>query len=126
MKLDSYYSLFIIAVLSVCVVMLYNFSVSDIHKTVYDNNMNELMNRLNHQEKSSLIVPTYNQNSYVSQNSFNDINENDLKLKSMVNVNNNNYEEKKKTRMEFYNLCYDDIINDNINIQQSPLNLYVN
>ena len=106
--------------------MLYNFSVSDIHKTVYDNNMNELMNRLNHQEKSSLIVPTYNQNSYVSQNSFNDINENDLKLKSMVNVNNNNYEEKKKTRMEFYNLCYDDIINDNINIQQSPLNLYVN
>lgn len=126
MKLDSYYSLFIIAVLSVCVVMLYNFSVSDIHKTVYDNNMNELMNRLNHQEKSSLIVPTYNQNSYVSQNSFNDINEDDLKLKSMVNVNNNNYEEKKKTRMEFYNLCYDDIINDNINIQQSPLNLYVN
>lgn len=126
MKLDSYYSLFIIAVLSVCVVMLYNFSVSDIHKTVYNNNMNELMNRLNHQEKSSLIVPTYNQNSYVSQNSFNDINEDDLKLKSMVNVNNNNYEEKKKTRMEFYNLCYDDIINDNINIQQSPLNLYVN
>lgn len=126
MKLDSYYSLFIIAVLSVCVVMLYNFSVSDIHKTVYNNNMNELMNRLNHQEKSSLIVPTYNQNSYVSQNSINDINEDDLKLKSMVNVNNNNYEEKKKTRMEFYNLCYDDIINDNINIQQSPLNLYVN
>ena len=126
MKLDSYYSLFIIAVLSVCVVILYNFSVSDIHKTIYNNNMNELMNRLNHKEKSSLIVPTYNQNSYVSQNSFNDINEDDLKLKSMVNVNNNNYEEKKKTRMEFYNLCYDDIINDNINIQQSPLNLYVN
>lgn len=126
MKLDSYYSLFIIAVLSVCVVMLYNFSVSDIHKTVYNNNLNELMNRLNHQEKSSLIVPTYNQNSYVSQNSLNDTNEDELKLKSMVNVNNNNYEEKKKTRMEFYNLCYDDIVNDNINIQQSPLNLYVN
>ena len=34
-------------------------------------------------------------------------------------------EHRKQTKMEVLNLCYQDVINDSINIQQAPKNMYI-
>ena len=105
-------SLVMITFLCLGVILLYNFSVSSIHQTHYQK---QLDSYIEHMRKSQLIVPTYNQNSYVSQNSLNNVN---------MNSKNSTEEQKKQTRMEFYNLCYDDKLNDDLNISMTPLNLF--
>lgn len=105
-------SLILIAFICVGVVLLYNFSISDIHQRDTERQLNEY---IKHIKKSQLIIPTYNQPSYISEKSLNNID---------MGPNTSKEEYKKKNRMEFYNLCYDESINDDININLVPKNLF--
>lgn len=106
-------SLIVISIICIGVVLLYNFSISDIHQKQTNKQLNDY---IQHMRKSQLIIPTYNQNSYVSENSLNNIN---------MGPKLGSEEQKKKTRMEFYNICYDENENDNLNIKLVPENLFV-
>jgi len=72
-------------------------------------------------QTSSLVVPTYSQNNYIPSP-----NNQVLNVKQVNHLNMGQPEEnRKQTKMEVLNLCYQDIINDSINIQQTPKNIYI-
>jgi hypothetical protein len=105
-------SLILISFICIGVVLLYNFSISDIHQKQTEKQLNDY---INHMRNSQLIIPTYNQSSYVSQKSMNNTN---------MGPNTGKEEDKKKSRMEYYNLCYDESLNDDLNINLIPKNLF--
>lgn len=113
-KNTKYQSLLLIGLLLILVALIYNFSILDIHK---DN-----LNIQNNKKYSGLIVPSYNEKSYISEKN---------KLNKMVyhidnkQFGNCDFENKKKNVMDIHNLCYHDIENDKINELLVPKNLHV-
>lgn len=105
-------TLILISFICIGVVLLYNFSVSDIHQKRSEKQLNDY---INHMKKSQLIIPTYNQSSYIPEKSINDID---------IGLNTKKEEDKKKTKMQYYNLCYDESLNDDLNINLIPRNLF--
>ena len=108
----KYQSLILIGILLLFIAIVYNFSLMDMHKS--ENGSSNSGN--------GLLVPSYNQNSYVSEKN---------KLNSMVyhidgeDALQSSYENRKKKRMDISNLCYHDVINDDINIALLPVGKYI-
>ena len=83
--------------------------------------MIQLPNKNPNMQTDSLVVPTYSQQNYIPSP-----NNQVLNIQQMEKLSREQPEEhRKQTKMEVLNLCYQDVINDSINIQQAPRNLYI-
>ena len=85
------------------------------------NDMIQLPNKDPAMQTDSLVVPTYSQENYIPSP-----NNQVLNLQQMEKLSKEQPEEhRKQTKMEVLNLCYQDVINDSINVQQAPKNMYI-
>jgi hypothetical protein len=89
------------------------------YKSIKD--MIQLPNKDPNMRTSSLIVPTYSQNNYIPSPNNQVLNVNQINFLNSAQPEEN----RKQTKMEVLNLCYQDVINDSINIQQAPKNMYI-
>jgi hypothetical protein len=85
------------------------------------NDMIQLPNKDPTMQTDSLVVPTYSQENYIPSP-----NNQVLNLQQMEKLSKEQPEEhRKQTKMEVLNLCYQDVINDSINVKQAPKNMYI-
>ena len=83
--------------------------------------MIQLPNKNPEMQTDSLVVPTYSQENYIPSP-----NNQVLNMQQMEKLSREQPEEhRKQTKMEVLNLCYQDVINDSINVQQAPKNMYI-
>ena len=83
--------------------------------------MIQLPNKNPNMQTDSLVVPTYSQENYIPSP-----NNQVLNIQQMEKLSREQPEEhRKQTKMEVLNLCYQDVINDSINVQQAPKNMYI-
>ena len=83
--------------------------------------MIQLPNKNPNMQTDSLVVPTYSQENYIPSP-----NNQVLNIQQMEKLSKEQPEEhRKQTKMEVLNLCYQDVINDSINVQQAPKNMYI-
>lgn len=83
--------------------------------------MIQLPNKNPNMQTDSLVVPTYSQENYIPSP-----NNQVLNMQQMEKLSKEQPEEhRKQTKMEVLNLCYQDVINDSINVQQAPKNMYI-
>lgn len=114
MKESTFYSLILLGLFSLFVIAVYNLSISPINDQYQYKN-----------KKYDLLVPTYGQNSYVSEkNKLNNLNNYIPGEESSIRSKKSMYEDRKQLRMDICNLCYDDVENDVINIMQAPKGLF--
>lgn len=115
MKESKYHSLILLGLLLLFIIVVYNLSVSPV------NDDYEYKDK-----KYNLLVPTYGQNSYVSEkNKLNNLNQYIPGEESAIKSKASMYEDRKQLRMDICNLCYDDLENDTINMMQTPKALYI-
>jgi hypothetical protein len=83
--------------------------------------MIQLPNKNPNMQTDSLVVPTYSQENYIPSP-----NNQVLNIQQIEKLSREQPEEhRKQTKMEVLNLCYQDVINDSINVQQAPKNMYI-
>lgn len=115
MKNSKYHSLILLGLLLLFVIIIYNLSVSPVNDEYEYKGKNH-----------DLLVPTYGQNSYVSEkNNLNNLNKYIPGEESSIRGKYSMYEDRKQLRMDICNLCYNDLENDTINMMQTPKALFV-
>ena len=115
MKESKFHSLILLGLLLLFVIVVYNISISPIHN-----------NPVYQKKNINLLVPSYGQNSYVSEkNNLNNLNKYIPGEETNIRNKKSIYEDRKELRMNICNLCYDDLENDAINMMQSPKALYI-